>query len=80
MELQSLCPWCGKHRHPTRAAALASVRRQQRRDTRTAARLRAYRCPVGLGWHLTSRRPRRPPDRRPGRRPVAQLPAARRRG
>lgn len=50
MELQSLCPWCGKHRHPTRAAALASVRRQQRRDTRTAPRLRAYRCPVGLGW------------------------------
>ena len=80
MELQSLCPWCGKHRHPTRAAALASVRRQQRRDTRTAPRLRTYRCPVGLGWHLTSRRPRRPPDRRPGRRPVAQLPATRRRG
>ena len=50
MELQSLCPWCGKHRHPTRAAALASVRRQQRRDTRTAPRLRAYRCPVDLGW------------------------------
>jgi hypothetical protein len=79
MELQSLCPWCGKQRHPTRAAALASVRRQQRREARTAPRLRVYRCPVGLGWHLTSRRPRRPPDRRPGRRPVAPLPASRRR-
>jgi hypothetical protein len=80
MELQSVCPWCGKQRHPTRAAALTSVRRQQRREARTAPRLRVYRCPVGLGWHLTSRRPRRrPPDRRPGRRPVAQLPASRRR-
>jgi hypothetical protein len=46
MELQSLCPWCGKHRHPTRAAALASVRRQQRREAPTTPRLRAYRVAV----------------------------------
>jgi hypothetical protein len=51
MELQSQCPWCGKQRHPTRAAALASVRRRQRREARTAPRLRVYRCPVGLRWH-----------------------------
>jgi hypothetical protein len=41
MELQSLCPWCGKQCHMTRAAALASVRRRQRRDARVAQRLRA---------------------------------------
>ena len=79
MELQSLCLWCGKQRHPTRVAALASSRRQRRRDARSTPRLRAYRCPAGLGWHLTSRRPRRPPDRRPGRRPAAPLQATRRR-
>jgi hypothetical protein len=49
MELQSLCPWCGKQCHMTRAAALASVRRRQRRDARAAQRLRAYRCPSRPG-------------------------------
>ncbi|MFY9934717.1 MAG: hypothetical protein WAK82_42605 [Streptosporangiaceae bacterium] len=52
---------------PCRRVSLGA--RRQRRDVRSALQLRVYRCPVGLGWHLTSRRARRPPDRRPGRVP-----------
>lgn len=37
MTLISLCPWCGKVSHPTKATALISARRR-----RTAARRTAY--------------------------------------
>jgi hypothetical protein len=64
VDLRSLCPWCGKQCHPTRTAALASARRQ-RHSARRAVRLRAYRCPAGQGWHLTSGHPRRRARRGP---------------
>ena len=56
-----LCPCCGKICHPTRGLALLMARR----DSRGQIRLRAYQCPAGQGWHLTSRRP--PGKRRPAR-------------
>ena len=65
MELRSLCPWCGKLRYRTKAAALSSALRTARRPRYRELRLRAYRCPAGWGWHLTSRRP---PQRRPSAR------------
>lgn len=67
MTLISRCPWCGKASHPTKATALRSARRRRDRRAPRTVRLRAYRCPAGQGWHLTSRRPRRrPPSQRPG--------------
>ena len=66
MALISLCPWCGKVSHSTKATALISVRRRQDRRNPRGTRLRVYRCPAGQGWHLTSARPRR---RSPSRRP-----------
>jgi hypothetical protein len=64
MELTRTCPWCEKTRYATRDAALWVARR-----IANDARLRAYRCPVGEGWHLTSKRPdrRRGTVRRPPR-------------
>ncbi len=58
MDNSPICPWCGKACHLSRTAALRSVRYQRTRYRRHL-RLRAYRCPIGHGWHLTSRRPRR---------------------
>lgn len=52
MELTRTCPWCGKVRYPTRAAA-----RWYARHTAPSLYLRTYRCPVSDGWHLTSKRP-----------------------
>jgi hypothetical protein len=49
------CPWCGKICHTTRGLAL----RAGRHAARPGTRLRAYRCPAGQGWHLTSARPPR---------------------
>ena len=54
MNPNMICPWCGKMSHATRTTALRVGRRLAGR-----VRLRVYRCPVGQGWHLTSRRPRR---------------------
>jgi hypothetical protein len=50
-----VCACCGKICHPTRGVALRVARRAFLRERR----LRACRCPAGLGWHLTSRRPPR---------------------
>lgn len=64
MDLTRTCPWCGKIAHETRAAALWFARHMG-----GDIRLRVYRCPVGRGWHLTSKRPcrRRRGVRRPPR-------------
>jgi hypothetical protein len=66
MKPSGLCLWCGKERHPTRVAALATARRRERRSASRDLRLQAYRYPAGRGWHLGFRRaPRRPPDQPP---------------
>jgi len=65
MENSRTCPWCGKACHLSRTAALRSARRRGGRS-RHEVRLRAYLCPAGQGWHLTSRKPRRR-NRRPQR-------------
>jgi hypothetical protein len=50
------CPWCGKDRYASRAAAKRSAWHQQQAGGR---RLNVYRCPFCWDWHLTSKRPRR---------------------
>ena len=47
MELRSLCPWCGRVRYRSKAAALCSARRPARRRRYRDLRLRPYRCPAG---------------------------------
>jgi len=74
MRPSGLCLWCGKERHPTRAAALAAARRRECRRASRDLRLRAYRCPAGRGWHLGSR------GRVGGHRISGPLAAARHRG
>jgi hypothetical protein len=63
------CPRCGTACYATRNTARQVARREA-----SEGRLRAWRCPAGLGWHLTPdqpvrrrrRAPRRPPrDSRP---------------
>ena len=53
MNPNMICLWCGKMSHATRITALRTGRRLGGR-----VRLRVYRCPVGQGSHLTSKRPR----------------------
>ncbi len=52
-------PRCRKHRHQSRAAALAQIRSIARRDrdSRPADRFRPYQCPAcsafyGESWHV----------------------------
>jgi hypothetical protein len=47
MELRSLCPWCGKLRYRTKAAAICSARRTPRRYPRAATP--ALPVPGGVG-------------------------------
>jgi hypothetical protein len=46
------CEPCGKKQHPTQGAALAAALRAARRF---GPPTRAYRCPHGNGWHLTTK-------------------------
>jgi hypothetical protein len=55
------CQPCGKHAYATRAAAAAAIAGHARRGHHRSRRLpvRAYPCPSGNGWHLSSRASRR---------------------
>jgi hypothetical protein len=68
MKRTRTCPRCGTACYATRNTARQVARREA-----PEGQLRAWRCPAGLGWHLTPdqpvrrrRAPRRPPrDSRP---------------
>jgi hypothetical protein len=67
------CFECGKEVYPDQAAATAAIAEYAGAGHHRSRQLptNAHACPSGHGWHLTSRRDRRPNGRRdrPARRP-----------
>ena len=50
------CMCLKKARYDTKQLAAATMQERLVSDTQTPEFLRAYRCPVCRGWHLTSKK------------------------